>query len=283
VVFEIDPEGCFDSLKSEMAESVVRQEEVTGWRGVLWLFKLGRVEELPALWFSALTAAMYTAWFFPGLSIILGSSSHAWYARHHYFFPTLGLALASFGSAIFLSSVVFRDGLAGSKNRKNFYFLVISGLCFALLGNVLAALKGEGAAFYCGVFIAVSCSRFLFEYHFPTFEILGHADFSRTGLWYFLSSVFLFQLACFWNPKTEGGWKYFLCFLMFQPVVVVPVLIVWRWQWHVSFLIPMTLFLVWWSWVSWRIFNHHDRAFVSLKVGRQVFDFLLMGSVGFAL
>lgn len=123
----------------------------------------------------------------------------------------------------------------------------------------------------------------IFKYRFPTTEGLRHPDFSKTGLWFYLLSVFLYQFACLAIPFFSRKIRYLSLFLIAQPAIVIPTLVALQWRWHPSFAIPIMIFLIWFVVMFWRLLIKPEEVANLLQVGRPLVDFLLLGSVGLAL
>lgn len=278
------------------------------WRCFLLLLKVGRFSELPGLWSSAVTAALFSAWYFPGWAVMLGAS-HGWYARHHYFMPVLGLAFVSIGCGFFLEGALFGKAASSPKVKKLCAPLIGLGLTWCLLGILVALFKGEGAAFFAILFVIVSLFRMkswmgrimdallssvavvliylaiVFKYQIPNLEGLlnDNGSTAKDSLWIYLISIFLFHFACQLIPYQTGKAKVLSLLLIAQPVVIVPILLTWQWQWFPAFLIPMTLFAIWFGFVVRRNQVERERPDALVQAGRPLVDFLLLGSVGMAL
>ena len=276
------------------------------WQSILFVLRLIRFHELPALWASALTAAMFSAWHFPGWAVIMGGS-HAGYARYHYFIPAMGLTLVAIGSGIVLSSLLVRNHQVSSKAKDQKCILIALGSCLSFLGVVLAFIKGEGAAVFCACIFLLSLVRLrlktdpifdafiaalsvvliyftiIFKYQIPTLESLPHYHLVENGLLLYLLTVFLYQFACLAIPHFSQKFKYLAVILLAQPVIVIPTLVSSQWQWHSSFAIPITIFLIWLTVMIRYLQTRPDTATRLLQAGRPLVDFLLLGSIGFAL
>ena len=251
---------------------------------------------------------MFSAWYFPGWAVLLGSS-HASYARYHYWIPLLVLTIVTVGTGLMIEVAELNQEV--SQRRKNPWNsgVVVLGFIISSLGVIVGTLKGSGIVFFAAMIVVLAILRMsfamsdflnrvihclgiiliylavIFKYQVPDLKILTHQSSQQAlgNLWVYLGAVFLFTLGCQLLPQRTGKIRGVLFLMIGQPLVVVPFLLKTNWEWHASFLIPMSFFGLWFGAVVWAHLAQRDCAKLLANTGRPLVDFLVLGSVGFAL